>query len=180
MNLAEEISMYSVINDLSSLEELVDAFSDHVTELLASIKENILISHYTHLDGEHIAYYNHHNNKLSVLVAFNKKYDEEVGKNVAMQIASMRALFVDYNDIPQIILDKEKQFAFDKTKEDMEGKPDDIIEKASKGRFDKEMDKMTLLNQVYTQGEKKQTVRQYLESVDKDLIVLSFRSFQIG
>ncbi len=45
---------------------------------------------------------------------------------------------------------------------------------------------MTLLNQLYTQRDKenketkKQTVRQYLESVDKDLKIITFRPFEIG
>ena len=54
---------------------------------------------------------------MSVLVQFNKEHDEQIGKNIAMQIASMKPLFVDYDNIPQNVLNAENKLAFEKTKE---------------------------------------------------------------
>lgn len=183
---AKEISIYAMENHPTTLELLRAEFEEKISELRSTAKENIQISHYEHMDGEHISIYNHQTNRLSVLVKFNKEFEIQVGKNVAMQVASMKPLFVDYDDIPQSVIDAEKKLAFEKTQEQEEhkDKADDMIEKISKGRLDKQMDQMTLLNQLYTQRDteknNKQTVRQYLESIDNDLKVVAFRSFEIG
>lgn len=186
VQVATSISIYTTEHEPITLELLKAEFEEKINELMSTIKENIKLSHYEHLDGEHISIYNHQTKKLSVLVKFNKEFDEQVGKNVAMQIAGMKALFVDYDDIPQSVIDAEKKLAFEKTAEQKEhkDKAKELIEKISKGRLDKQMDQMTLLNQLYTQRDtekdNKQTVRQYLESIDKDLKVVAFRSFEIG
>jgi len=177
--MATEIALYTVENDNLMLETLQKEFESKISELMSTVKESVKLSYYSHLDGDHISIYNHQTNKLSVLVKFNKEVDAQVGKNIAMQVAGMKPLFVDYDDIPQSVLIAEKESALKKTKEVNQGKDDNLIERIAEGRIKKSKDAMTLMNQPYTQGEK-QTVRQYLESVDKDLKVLAFRSFEIG
>lgn len=187
---ATEIALYTAEHEDITLETLQKEFKTKLSDLMSKMKENITISHYSRMDGEHIFTYNHQTNKLSVLVKFNKDCDVKIGKNIAMQIAGMNPLFIDYDDIPQSVLEAEKKICFEKTKEEDEQmfednpdyvmKSDEVIEKISKGRLDKSMDTMTLLNQRYTQAENKETVRQYLESIDKELKILAFRSFKIG
>ena len=143
--MADEIAFYSVENNISVLETLQKEFAEKISELMSTIKESIKLSYHSHLDGEYISIYNHHTNKLSVLVKFNKEFDKQTGKNIAMQIAGMHPLFVDYDDIPQSILDAEKKSAKERTKEVNKGKPDNVIEKIAEGRLHKAMDTMTLL-----------------------------------
>jgi elongation factor Ts len=178
---AEEISAYSVDNTPEDLEDLQKHFEEQIGELMSTLKENIKLSYYSYMVGSFIAIYNHHNNNMSVLVQFNKEFDEQIGKDIAMQIAAMNPLFVDYDDIPQSVLNAEKKLAQEKVDEDEKFKDKHLQmrEKIAKGMLDKAMDEMTLLNQKFTKNEK-QTVGQYLESEDKDLKVLTFRSFRIG
>lgn len=178
---ATEIALYAVENKPANLEELQKDVEDVIATLMSSIKESIKLSYYYLLEGDHIYIYNHHNNKLGVLVSFNKKVDEEVGKNIAMQIAGLRPIFVDNDDIPEAILTLETKLSKEKVLEDesMKGKSQETIDKIVEGRVRKATIAMTLLNQEYTKAEKKETVRQYLKSIDKELIVLSFSSYEM-
>lgn len=61
--------------------------------------------------------YNHFNNKLAAIVGFNLEgVDEKVGRDVAMQVASMNPVAVDRDSVPQSVKDSELSVAIDKTK----------------------------------------------------------------
>ena len=61
--------------------------------------------------------YNHFGNKLATLVSFNKAgLDEQVYKNVAMQVAAMNPIAVDECDVAEDVKEKEIAVAIEKTK----------------------------------------------------------------
>jgi elongation factor Ts len=60
-----------------------------------------------------------------------------------------------------------------------EGKPEDMVEKIAQGKIAKFYKESTLLNQEFIK-DNKMTVRQYLQSIDKDLTVTSFKRFSLS
>ena len=61
--------------------------------------------------------YNHMNrNGLCTMVAFNKKVDEQLAKQVAMQVAAMNPIAVDEDGVSEEVKQKEIEVAVEKTK----------------------------------------------------------------
>ena len=101
---------------------------------------------YNVVEGESTAVYIHMGNKLGAIVAFNQEVDEEVGHEVAMQIAAMNLLLLILSAYQRMFLNK-KQVAADKARE--EGKPENLIERIAEGRINKFYSEVCLLKQAY-------------------------------
>ncbi len=154
--------------------------SEHITDLIGKIGEKIEISHYHLIEAPYCAAYNHHGNKIASAVAFNKSDADniqEVGKNIAMQIAAMNPVAVDKDDVPQEVVEREIEIGKEQARE--EGKPEHIIQKIAEGKLEKFYKDNTLLNQDYIK-EAKQSVKAYLAQAHKDLTVTAFKRLELG
>ena len=98
--------------------------------------------------------YVHTGSKLGILVEVNCETDfvarrpefVELSKNVAMQIASNSNIeVVSLEDIPQSIIDK--TWEFERIKEDLKNKPEEIKNKIIQGRVDKSL-KTQVINSI--------------------------------
>ena len=114
---------------------------------------------------------------LSTVVGFNKAADTQVKKNIAMQVAAMAPVAVDKDGIPQNVIDHEIEIGREKARE--EGKPENMLDKIAEGRLNKFYQESTLLNQAFVK-DAKQTIKAYLASQDKDLIVTGFIRFTLN
>ena len=56
--------------------------------------------------------------KLGAIVAFNKPIDEELAKGIAIQVVTMNPVSVSADDCPAEVVEKERQVAVEKTKEE--------------------------------------------------------------
>lgn len=112
------------------------------------------------------------------MVALNKAVEgaDRIGHEVAMQVAAMNPLAVSEADVPADVLEKEKEIAADKARQ--EGKPENMIEKIAMGRIGKFYKEVCLLKQEYIQ-DAKMTVADFLKSADKDLTVTAFKRFTL-
>ncbi len=151
--------------------------ADHISEQTGVIGEKIELAFYGKIEAEDSVAYIHPGNKLAALVGFNKTADAQVKKDIAMQVAAMAPVAIDKNDVPQNIIDHELEIGRDKARE--EGKPEAMLDKIAQGRLNKFYQEATLLNQAFVK-ENKQTVKAYLESVDKNLTVTSFVRFTLN
>jgi len=72
------------------------------------------------LESEYVSNYNHQGNRLATIVAMSKVFAnvEEVGHEVAMQVAAMNPLAVSEETVPQDVKDRELAVAVEKTKQD--------------------------------------------------------------
>ncbi|MCQ2202992.1 MAG: translation elongation factor Ts [Bacteroidales bacterium] len=102
--------------DLAALQAIV---ADEVTRLSGVIGEKITVSEYKVIEGECVTAYIHMNNKIATLVALNQAAEAQVGKNIAMQAASMSPVAVDAASVPQETIDRELAVAVEKTKEEL-------------------------------------------------------------
>jgi len=167
------------VNDLESIQALSFPDSDMLVkekliEQTGVIGEKLELSNYHHINAEYVVGYIHPGNKLASLVGFNMAMQgiEEVGKNIAMQVAAMNPIGITESDINQDIIDKEIEIGKDLARQ--EGKPEDMLERISMGRLKKFFKENTLMNQVYIKDSKK-TVAQYLKDYDKDLSIVEFK-----
>ncbi len=166
------------LDGLKALEIDGRTIADHVTEQTGIIGEKIELSYFASIEAEYVVGYIHPGNKLATMVGFNKAgFDAQVGKDVAMQIAAMSPVAVDKDAVSQEVIDKELEIAKEKFRQ--EGKPEAMLEKIAQGSLNKFFKENTLLNQAFVK-DNKQTVKDYLKSVDKDLTVTAFNRFALS
>ena len=159
--------------------------------MIAVIGENMNIrrtSKVTATEG-FVSSYIHAGGKIGVLVeakadAFNDKIAECL-RNVAMQVAALNPKYTSRAEVDQDYIEKETEIL---KVQAMNEKPDakkQIIDGMVKGRINKELKEICLLDQVYVKAEDgKQTVAQYVAEVAKTngiaLEIKSFIRFETG
>ena len=183
IKLTQNILDAAVANKCKTLEEVQAlpmgdvTIAQAVTDRSGITGEKMELDGYMTLEGPAIATYNHQGkNFLCTMVALSKEVDPKVGHEVAMQVAAMNPIAVDEAGVPADVLEKEKEIAADKARQ--EGKPENMIEKIAMGRIGKFYKEGCLLKQEYIQ-DGKMTVAEYLKSVDKDLTVTAFKRFTL-
>ncbi|MBL7921557.1 MAG: elongation factor Ts [Bacteroidia bacterium] len=150
---------------------------DKFMEQVGKIGEKIDIGYYSIITGEQVVGYIHPGNRLAVALGFNKSVTAEVAKNIAMQAAAMAPVAIDKDDVDKTVIERELEIARETTR--AEGKPEDMVEKIAQGKLNKFYKESTLLNQEYF-IDNKMTVRQYLQSVEKDLTVSAFKRYSLS
>ena len=185
-SLGNEIADVAMANqpaDLAALNALslgTQTVQDKVTEYVGKIGEKLEVSHYEAVSSEQVASYIHSNGKLGVLVALTGTGGNDAsdaGKDVGMQIAAMNPVAVDKDGVDQATIEKEIEIGKDQARQ--EGKPENIIEKIAMGKLNKFFQENTLLSQAFVK-DPKQTVQQYLDSVNKGMTVTAFKRVSIG
>ena len=88
--------------------------------------------------------------------------NEEVAKEVAMHAAAMRPQYLNENEVPEEVLNKEKEIM----KEQLlnEGKPAERIDQIMIGKIKKFYEEVCLENQIFIKAENKETVGKYLSN----------------
>ena len=102
--------------------------------------------------------------------------DVQVYKDVAMQVAAMNPVSVDKDDVPAKILAQELEIGREQARR--EGKPEDMLEKIAQGKVNKFFKESTLMNQEFIK-DSKLSVRQYLESKNKELQATGFLRYSL-
>lgn len=175
-----ELALAEKPADLEALKGLRmgdKSVEEAVVEQSGTIGEKLELSYFDSIEAEKVQAYNHFGNNLATLVGFNKAdVNEQVAKDVAMQIAAMSPVAVDRDDVPAHIIDQERKIGREKALE--EGKPENIVDRIAEGMVSKFLKENTLLNQEFTKDSKK-TVGQYLKEADKDLKVTGFKRFSV-
>ena len=91
--------------------------ADRIVEESGKTGEKMELGAFEYVEGPATIAYNHFGNKLATLVSFNKAgIDEQVYKNVAMQVAAMNPIAVDECDVAEEVKEKEIAVAIEKTK----------------------------------------------------------------
>ena len=91
-----------------------------VTEQTGKTGEKHQVAGYEVVEAPYIVAYMHNvTGKLAAVVGFNKEFDAQVAKGVAMQVASMNPVAVSAESVPQSVIDAELKTATEKTKEEL-------------------------------------------------------------
>ncbi|UTA67969.1 MULTISPECIES: translation elongation factor Ts [Emticicia] len=184
--LAEEILQAGVTNNIKDKETLLSttladgrSVEENITELIGKIGEKLVITDYATLESAQVVSYNHSTGKLGVLVAFDNTQGTdvtEVGKDIAMQIAAMKPVGLDKDDVDPAVVQKEIEIGMEVARQ--EGKPEAMLEKIAMGKLGKFYKENTLLNQEFVK-DSSVTIAQLLENTQKGLKVTAFKRVQI-
>ncbi|MBK7481096.1 MAG: elongation factor Ts [Bacteroidales bacterium] len=149
-----------------------------VTEYMGIIGEKLELAFYEKIEAPFVQAYIHPGNKLASLAGFSKAgVDIQVYKDVVMQIAAMNPVAIDKDDVPAQVIEQELEIGREQARR--EGKPENMIDKIAQGKLAKFYKENTLLNQEFIK-DSKINIRQYLESVDKQLKVTAFKRFNLN
>ncbi|MBK6443852.1 MAG: elongation factor Ts [Bacteroidetes bacterium] len=166
-------------DDLKNLKLGNQTVGESLIEQMGKIGEKIDVVDYQLVNSDKVIVYNHPGNKLASMIGFNSAPAgiDDAGRDVAMQTAAMAPVAIDKDDVDAKTLEREIEIGKDQARQ--EGKPENMIEKIALGKLNKFYNEYTLLNQVFIKDEKK-TVRQYLESIDKNLKVTAMKRVKLG
>lgn len=167
--------------DLEALKNLVldgRKVIDWVTDQSGVTGEKFELSYYELLKASKVVCYIHPGNKLATMVGFSKAdFNDQVGKDIAMQIAAMNPVSVDVTDVPEKV--RKQEFEIGREQARLEGKPENMLDKIAEGKLQKFFKESTLLNQDFIK-DSKMSVKQYLHQIDKDLKVTGFKRVSLS
>ncbi|MBD98003.1 MAG: translation elongation factor Ts [Candidatus Marinamargulisbacteria bacterium] len=123
-----------------------------ITDMVAKTGENIQIDSLHHVSGRFVSGYTHMNGTIGVLVGFDQTIETALGKDIAMQIAAANPSYINRDDVPQSILDTERDLLKNQAIEN--GKPEKIIEQIVNGLINKYYEENCLLDQVFIKDPK--------------------------
>jgi len=117
--------------------------------------------------------YIHHNKRVGVLLELNCETDfvartdefQQLAKNLAMQIAAMSPRWVKIEDVPEEVVEKEKEIYREQVK--AAGKPDHVVEKIVEGKLKKFFEENCLLEQTFFMDESKKIKDLITEAIAK-------------
>ena len=134
------------IDALMATESGGASLEDARQALVTKIGENIQVRRIARMSGsDNIGAYVH-GGHIGVLVGVDGG-NEELARDIAMHIAALNPAYIDVDDVPGDVLEKEKQFLIAQAADS--GKPADIIEKMVEGRMRKHLSSITLLGQDF-------------------------------
>jgi elongation factor Ts len=184
MALATRILDIALASKPANLEELKSLsldggkIVDKIVEYVGIIGEKLDLSYYEKIEAAYVQAYIHPGNRLATLVGFTKSGAVvQVYKDVAMQIAAMNPVAVDKDSVPESVIAQEIEIGREQARRD--GKPEDMLEKIAQGKLSKFFKESTLLNQDFVK-DNKMTIRQYLQSADKELTVTDFKRYSLN
>ena len=148
--------------------------AEKLTEQTGVIGEKIEIGGFERLEGAFVGSYIHAGNKIATLSSLSASVGgaAEAAKNVAMQAAAMNPIALNEDGVDAAIVEKEIEIAKDQLRQ--EGKPEAMLDNIAKGKLKRFFKDNTLVNQDYIK-DTKQSVGDYVKSVDADLSVTGFK-----
>jgi len=155
-----------------TIAELQAQFEEARVTLVTKIGENINVRRVQYIDGATLATYRH-GERIGVVVA--GEADEATLKHVAMHVAASSPEFVNPEDVPADVVEKEKAVQIDIAMN--EGKPAEIAEKMVIGRMKKFTGEISLTGQAFIM-EPKKTVGAILK--EKGATVSNFVRLEVG
>jgi len=129
-----------------------------------------------------------HMDKIGVLLELNCETDfvarneefRQLAKDIAMHIAAANPQYISKEDVPQEIIEKEKEIY----KAQITGnKPPQVIEKIIEGKLEKFFEEMCLLNQPFIREPEKKIQDLITEKIAKfgeNIVIRRFVRFQVG
>jgi elongation factor Ts len=129
-----------------------------------------------------------HMDKIGVLLELNCETDfvarneefRQLAKDIAMHIAAANPQYISKEDVPQEIIEKEKEIY----KAQITGnKPPQVVEKIIEGKLEKFFEDMCLLNQPFIREPEKKIKDLITEKIAKfgeNIVIRRFVRFQVG
>lgn len=170
-------SNVSTVEEANKLEVNGTSIENMIVEKTATIGEKLSFRRFELVekqDNQVFGTYSHMGGKI-VTLAVLEGTDTEVAKDVAMQIAAMRPLYLDKDSVPSERVEKERAILTEQAEN--EGLDANKLPMIVNGRLNKFYEEVCLLDQGFVK-ENKMKVSKYVES--KGMKVLSFVRYEVG
>ena len=131
-----------LVVDNETIEEKVVAFTAKIGEKISFRRFEKL----TKTESQEFGIYSHMGGKITSVVVLEGK-NPEVAKDIAMHVAAMNPSYLTSNDIPEDVLNKEREIIKEQSMN--EGKPAEIAEKMVEGRIRKFFKEVCLVEQEF-------------------------------
>ena len=154
-----------------------DGLNDLLVAKIAKIGEKLSFRRFAKVektDSEHFGAYIHMGGKIAVLTVIDGATDD-VARDVAMHAAAMRPQYVTKEEVPEDVVNHEKEVLTEQAMN--EGKPKEIAEKMVQGRINKFYKEICLAEQPFVK-DGDVTVSQYVKN-NGGTIVKMIR-FEVG
>lgn len=150
---------------------------------MQTVGENIRINRVVYLPNtseSSVGIYSHGNGKaVSVAVLGGAYGQESLAKDIAMHIVAAQPLFLSKNDVPEEVLDREREVILSQVKD----KPAAVVEKIIQGKLNTFFQEACLLDQVFVKNPDltiQQLINQANKSSEKPVHVKQFVLWKIG
>ena len=178
---------WSDLEDFCNIKYEKDSIKDTLNNMIATIGENMNIRRIQKLESPgavHVGYI-HGGGRIGVVIGLETEADYDsvvtMGKDIAMQVASMSPRFIDESDVDDDYIESEKEILIQQALN--EGKPQDIVEKMVVGRLKKELKESCLLEQKFVRNADI-TVKQYVDdsakAIGKPIKVSGMVRYEVG
>jgi elongation factor Ts len=137
--------------------------------------------------------YIHMGGKVGVLVEINCESDfvargdefQQLVKDVAMHIAAADPRYVNRNEVPADVLDKEREITREQLKNDPKNasKPEDVLAKIVDGRLNKYYEENVLVDQPFVKDPSKtvgELVTEKVASIKENITIRRFTRYKMG
>lgn len=130
-----------------------------------------------------------HGGKIGVMVEVNCETDfvakneefQQLVKDICLHIASSSPEFVSRDEIPSSVIEEERRI--EAGKEDLKGKPENIVEKIVTGRVDKLMAEKCLLEQPFVKDPSikiEDLVKEKIAKIGEKITIRRFTRYVLG
>jgi elongation factor Ts len=131
--------------------------------------------------------YIHPGNRIGVLLELNCETDfvartddfKKLAKDLALHIAAANPLYVNMEQVPVEVTEKEKEIY----KEQMKGKPEDVVNKIIEGKLAKYFEEVCLLEQPFAKNPDikiKELITQSVSKMGENVQVKRFTRYMLG
>lgn len=190
---AEDVAKVALMHGEDDMDKFMTedfagkSVAEALTDKIAKIGENMNIRRFEKMATDGVVYteYIHGGGRIGVIVGIKTDATAEeiaeVGKDVAMQVASMDPKFISDADVDQEYLENEKRIL---TQEVLnEGKKPEIVEKIVAGKIKKELKEVCLLDQPFVK-DGDVSVGEYVanaaKKIGKDMAVVEMLRYEVG
>lgn len=168
---------------------------DELNNKIAKIGENMNIRRFARIEAKtgRIISYLHAGGKIGTLIYLETPSEDdklnELGKDIAMQVAAMNPKYITEKDVDQEYLDHErevlKQQAINENNElpEEKRKPIEILEKMLGGRLKKQLKEVCLVDQAFVKEAKKSVgdvIKEYEKMLNTKITVASMVRYEVG
>jgi elongation factor Ts len=183
--LANDLARQAAEKGAASVEELLaqpfvgDAkktVNDRIGETIGLVRENMKVARLARLSGGLLGAYTHHDGSVGVLLQVEgAQADPQLLRDVAMHITAKNPVSARREDVPQALVDKEKEIA--RAQAAATGKPANIVERIAEGKMKTWFAENVLVEQPFVKDDSR-TVGDLLKAAG--LKMVGFVRFRVG